>query len=82
MYPNQTPYPHLKISENIYDAIHSASKEEWEEFFKSIKTNKLSTIETCLDSDLTKERGKLTMVNEVQGIFLGIQQHKKTKPND
>lgn len=77
--PNQNPFPHLKISENVYEAIKGPSKEEWAMFFDSFKHKLMEKIETCSDADLTKERGKLTLITEVQGVFLGIKQHTKAK---
>lgn len=79
---NNNPYPHLKISENFYECLRSVSPEEIKDFFKSYKASRISIIEECPDSDLTKERGKLTMISELESVLLTIrntkQQTKKT----
>lgn len=75
--PAQNPCPHLYVTPNLMEAIKSVGPQEWQKFFLSIKANKLEAVETCPDQDLTKERGKITMVTELQGIFMTIQNFRK-----
>lgn len=74
------PMPHLFITENMIDAIKSVPQDSWKEFFESIEKTRFETIKSCPDKDLTTERGKLTMISELQGIFFAIHNHKETKP--
>lgn len=73
----EQPLPHLYVTDNIAEAVKSVSPEEWKKFFQSLKANKIEAVEACADSDLTRERGKLTMVSELQGIFMSIHSHRK-----
>lgn len=67
-----SPFPHLSISENLVMALQSLHPDDLTRFFDSVRKTRIPIIENCPDSDLTKERGKLTMVSELESTLLTI----------